>query len=69
MAPKVIAFWVPKGGVGKTTRCMEMGFELADLGKRVVILEFDSQKDISKRLFRRDDVQAYSGIEMMEQPA
>ena len=37
---------------------MEVAEELCDRGEKVVILEFDSQKDVAKRIFRRDDVRA-----------
>lgn len=53
---KKIAFWAPKGGVGKSTRCTEVGFALAEQGKKVVMIEFDSQKDISKRTMKNPDV-------------
>ncbi len=66
---KKIAVWTPKGGVGKSTRCMEMAFALQELGKNVVLMEFDSQKDISKRLFRRVDVQQAHGIKILSPSA
>lgn len=65
---KKIVFWAPKGGVGKSTRCLEMAFELAEQGQRVVIVEFDAQKDISKRLFRRKDVREEHSIRLHEPP-
>ena len=53
---KKIVFWVQKGGVGKSTRCFEMANMLFKKGFRVGVLEFDGQKDISKRVFRRANV-------------
>lgn len=63
---KKVVFWAPKGGVGKSTRCLEMGFALADVGKKVVIVEFDSQKDISKRIMKNRGVLARHDIKIVE---
>lgn len=40
---KVISFTNKKGGVGKTTTIVNMAAYCADFGKRVLIIDLDSQ--------------------------
>ncbi|KAG2499143.1 hypothetical protein HYH03_002726 [Edaphochlamys debaryana] len=61
MAKKLV-FWTPKGGVGKSTRTLEFAQALSQQGVSCAILEFDTQKDISKRVFRRPDVRERHNI-------
>ncbi|HEY9247245.1 MAG TPA: cell division ATPase MinD [Candidatus Methanoperedens sp.] len=41
MAPKIIAFGSGKGGVGKTTVTLNIGFAMASLNKKVLIVDTD----------------------------
>ncbi len=68
MPYNTIAFWGPKGGIGKSTRCLEVAFELSQQGKSVVIIEWDTQKDITKRLFRRADVRERHNVQLLPGP-
>lgn len=44
---KVCVFVNQKGGVGKTTSVVNLGAYLADAGKRVLVVDFDSQGNMS----------------------
>src|SRR5579862_9446154 len=51
--PILISFYGHKGGVGKTTTVHEFGCVLAkELGYRVLIVDADSQCDLSRSLMR-----------------
>lgn len=47
MSAKVIAFCNQKGGVGKTTSCLNIGVGLAAVGKRVLLIDADPQGSLS----------------------
>ncbi len=47
MSAKVIAFCNQKGGVGKTTSCLNIGVGLAAAGKRVLLIDADPQGSLS----------------------
>lgn len=50
---KVIAFANQKGGVGKSTLCIQQTFFLAEQGKRVLVIDMDGQGNTSSRLAPR----------------
>ena len=50
VAPRIIAVVNPKGGVGKTTTTVNLGAALADLGRRVLVVDCDPQSNASSAL-------------------
>ena len=47
---KVIAICNQKGGVAKTTTAISLGAALAAKGKKVLLVDFDSQANLTKGL-------------------
>ncbi|MBO4846717.1 MAG: AAA family ATPase, partial [Lachnospiraceae bacterium] len=47
---KVIAVSSYKGGVAKTTSTVNIGIEMANLGKKVLLIDVDAQGDLTKSL-------------------
>lgn len=54
MNPPVIAFFNNKGGVGKTSLVYHLAWMYADLGKRVVAVDFDSQSNLTAAFLDED---------------
>ena len=46
----IISMWNRKGGVGKTTNTVNIAAVLSALGKRVLLVDFDPQVDLTKSL-------------------
>lgn len=49
-AARVLSFANQKGGVGKTTLCLQTAFYLAEGGHRVLVIDMDGQGNTSSRL-------------------
>ena len=57
MSSKVIAICNQKGGVAKTTTAISLGVALAAKEKKVLLVDFDSQANLTKGLGLRQPLQ------------
>ena len=53
---KIIAVVNHKGGVGKTTTTLNLGAALSRLGKRILLVDMDSQQNLTTSLMKEEDV-------------
>lgn len=62
---KIIAISNQKGGVAKTTTCMSLGAGLAELGQRVLVVDLDSQANLTLAAGLDDEALAYSVADLL----
>lgn len=60
MKTQVICFANNKGGSGKSTTCANVGYGLAQLGKKVLMIDGDMQLNLSLSFFSEDEVLAFA---------
>jgi chromosome partitioning protein len=60
---KIIAAVNQKGGVGKTSLTLNLGFELARTGFKILLIDLDPQASLSKNLIGEDELPNRKGIE------
>ena len=53
---RVLCFTNNKGGSGKSTACANLGYELAAMGRRVLLLDGDMQLNLSLTFFDEEEV-------------
>ena len=73
--PLIIAVWMRKGGVGKSNMVYMLGHALAKLGKRTLMVDCDSQQDLTELCFRKeaedngsDDIEKYLTTKLPASP-
>ena len=57
---KIIVFYNHKGGVGKTTLVHNLSFALADIGKRVLVVDADPQMNLTAAMYGLSTAMEYS---------
>ena len=63
MKTQVICFANNKGGSGKSTTCANVGYELTQLGKKVLLIDGDMQLKLSLSFFSEEDVLKFAQSE------
>lgn len=53
---KKVAFFNNKGGVGKTTLAMHMGYKLESLGKRILFVDLDPQCNLTAHILSSEKI-------------
>lgn len=66
MSTKVISVLTQKGGVGKTTTTIHLAASFAQKGKKVLVIDFDSQKNLSLG-YKLDENPPYTIINFLQQ--
>ena len=63
MKTQVICFANNKGGSGKSPTCANVGYELTQLGKKVLLIDGDMQLNLSLSFFSEEDVLKFAQSE------
>lgn len=58
MSVRVLTFFNNKGGVGKTSLVFHLAWMLADLGKRIVVVDLDPQANLTSAFLPEEDLEA-----------
>lgn len=56
---KIITMYNNKGGVGKTTSVINIAYSLSKMGKKVLVMDFDEQKNSSRFFLENDEGKGY----------
>ena len=56
---KIITMYNNKGGVGKTTSVINIAYSLSKMGKKVLVMDFDEQKNSSRFFLENDEGRGY----------
>ncbi len=60
---KIISIFNQAGGVGKTTLTMNLGYHLADLGHRVLLIDLDPQSSLTEFMLGQEAESVHETIE------
>ncbi len=60
---KVITICNHKGGVAKTSTCLNLGTSLSMMGKRVLLIDFDAQANLSLLLGQKNEFSFYEIVQ------
>ncbi|MCM1059030.1 MAG: ParA family protein [Eubacterium sp.] len=57
---KIITMYNNKGGVGKTTSVINIAYSLSKMGKKVLVMDFDEQKNSTRFFLEEKDDRGYA---------
>ncbi|NNG00774.1 MAG: AAA family ATPase [Desulfobacteraceae bacterium] len=66
--PRIIAISNQKGGVAKTSTCLNLGMALSLMKKRVLLIDFDVQANLSISLGYRNQPSFYDAVNAFDTP-
>ena len=65
---KIISFYAEKGGVGKSTLCINLAYTLAEQEKRVLIYDCDVQRSLTAWIFGNNiEVKSQNSVDKVDE--
>jgi chromosome partitioning protein len=69
MATRIISVLNQKGGVGKTTTCVNLGAALARRGQEVLLVDMDPQANLTVHVDKRPDLESHTLTSLLVEDA